>query len=101
MAIRTRRLAAAAGMVMAVVATGGVVTATPASAAQGTLRINNETYRNPSGCYDIHTFRVTIDNDTDENVYVFTGPDCSGSLADIVEPGDSTWTDSVRSVLVP
>lgn len=102
MAIRTRRLAAAAGMMMAVVATGGVLTATPASAAQGTLRINAATYQNPYGCYNIDSARTYIVNDTDKSVYVFGGLDCQADLEDIIVPG--SWRDEYflgRSVLVP
>ncbi|WP_329371394.1 hypothetical protein OG896_33610 [Streptomyces sp. NBC_00669] len=86
-------LAAAASIAMAVPAF--------AQAAAGTLIVDGRAYQNPQGCYDSNRWPLTVDNQTDQPVVVYSGPHCSGDLLRIVGPGERAVSEFGQSVLVP
>ncbi|MFD0362538.1 hypothetical protein ACFQZZ_13915 [Nocardia sp. GCM10030253] len=88
--------------VLGVLAVAGTIAIAPAaSAAQGTLVVNNTVYRGPSGCMQIGGGAVTlaIENHTDRTVSIFTGSGCRGDVTATIVPGE-TRTSSGSSIQI-
>lgn len=94
-----RRIALALG---SAVAAGTLALALPGSAlaAEGVLIVGGVAYADPEGCYDTDSRPLTVDNQTDEVALVFSGPDCTGGLLELVAPGESTVSEFGASVYV-
>ncbi|MEW2526157.1 hypothetical protein [Streptomyces sp. NPDC047071] len=94
-----RRTALALG---SVVAAGTLALALPGSAlaAEGVLVVGGVAYADPDGCYDTESRPLTVDNYTDEVALVFSGPDCTGDLLELVAPDESSVSEFGTSVYV-
>ncbi|MGA4841353.1 hypothetical protein [Streptomyces sp. G45] len=94
-----RRFALTVG---SLVAAGTLAFAVPGSAvaANGVLVVNDTAYEDPSGCYDSDRWPLRVGNYTDEVALVFTGPDCTGELIELVAPGEETISEFGASVYV-
>ena len=94
----TRRLTAAVGVVAAVLA--GIAAAPPAFAARGVLKVNDETFTDPSGCYEVKSQPIKIENRTDQVAVVFSEPNCRGFRLARLGPG--IWVTALgKSVQIP
>ena len=71
-----------------------------AYAADGILVVGGVMYAEPSGCYDTDVRPLTVENQTDEVAVVFSGPDCTGRLVELVAPGESSVSEFAASVYV-
>ncbi|MBO1416835.1 hypothetical protein [Streptomyces sp. FH025] len=78
-----------------------VLTAGPATAANGDLSVNDKTYTNPSGCFLLDWPRSVIDNLTDEDVEIHDTADCSEPSLEVIEAGDDTLSTDAQSIYVP
>ncbi|MFB4286035.1 hypothetical protein ACBI99_00245 [Nonomuraea sp. ATR24] len=87
---------------LAALAAAGAVLAplTPAHAADGVLVINDQPYFDPSGCYSSDRWPLSVANHTNGLAYVFSSPDCTGELLELVEPGGSTVSEFGTSVYI-
>jgi hypothetical protein len=84
-------------------ATAGALTlglAGSAWAASGTLAINGQQYRDPSGCYNSDIWPLRVGNYTDTPAFVYDGPDCDGSVVAVVHPGDHQVNEQGQSVSI-
>ncbi|MEU4804620.1 hypothetical protein [Actinosynnema sp. NPDC023587] len=97
-----RELVAAAGVtaVVAAVMTAGLVTAPAASAAQGVLKVGQQEYRDPSGCYPNTTTPLMVENRTDRIVVVFHDSHCAGERIGWIAPGGFVVSEFGGSVHV-
>lgn len=96
--MRYPRLTACA--VSAALAAASLVLPSTAYAAQGELIIGNQTFRNPSECYNSTTSPMFVRNRTDQIAFVSAGEDCSGIPLGIVRPGAESTFKFGRSVWV-
>ncbi|GHE75711.1 hypothetical protein GCM10018785_50030 [Streptomyces longispororuber] len=94
-----RRIAVTVGALAAAV-TLAFGTTGSAYAAEGVLVVGGVAYVDPSRCYDTDARPLTVDNHTDEVALVFSGPDCTGTLLELVAPGESTVSEFGTSVYV-
>ncbi|MEU9114322.1 hypothetical protein AB0D04_21680 [Streptomyces sp. NPDC048483] len=96
-----RRIATTAGTLTAA-ALLALAAPSPASAANGLLIINGYPHIHPSGCYPTgDDSPTTVANRTHDAIaYVFTGPDCTGDVDTVVQPGRLVESDSGASVWV-
>lgn len=92
--MRARRLVAAVGMAMAVLA----VVSVPASAANGVLRLSGNVFHDPSGCYQGQYWPLAVDNETDQVAIVFDDDNCRGQRVGRVGPGESAVFEFGASV---
>ncbi len=94
-----RRVTYALGALCAV---GTLTLAVPgtASASDGLLTIDQASYADPSGCYATSQRPVYISNNTDQMVLVFSGPNCTGALTQVVSPGQEAAAPIGFSVYV-
>lgn len=94
-----RRIALTVGSLLAA---GMLAVATPGSAvaAEGVLVVGGVEYADPHGCYDTDQRPLTVGNHTDEIALVFSGPDCTGALLELVPPDTSTVSEFGSSVYV-
>jgi hypothetical protein len=98
--MKTRRLTAATGMTMAVVAVAGVLTAAPAVAANGVLRVSGNVFHDPSGCYHGQYWPLVVDNQTDQVAVVFDSDDGGGQRVGQVGPRGSSTFEFGASVFI-
>ncbi|MFE7532572.1 hypothetical protein ACFU7Y_43820 [Kitasatospora sp. NPDC057542] len=96
-----RRLATALGTLAAA---GAMAIALPnaAFAARGQLILApGQFIQNPSGCYNAPIFPLIVQNETNESVRVYDGPNCTGNVIAVVPPGGGTTQEFGSSVYVP
>lgn len=72
-----------------------------ATAATGTLTINDKTYNDPGGCYPSDSWPMRIINRTNEVVFIFEGSNCTGGPLQAVTPGSGAISDFGGSVYIP
>lgn len=96
--MRTRRLTAAVGSTMAGLAVAGVLTAAPAVAANGELRVSGNVFHDPSGCYHGQFWPLAVDNETDQVAYVHDRENCRGQVIGQVDPDNSAVFEFGASV---
>ncbi|MFD7064808.1 hypothetical protein [Streptomyces sp. NPDC059906] len=96
---RIRRMAMAVGTAGAAVTLVLGVT-TSATAAEGTLVINGQTHKDPSGCYPIDRYPSSVANHTDAIAEVHRGPGCTGQVEWLVHPGEIYRTELAQSVFI-
>ncbi|MEU2440213.1 hypothetical protein ABZ595_29145 [Streptomyces rubradiris] len=72
----------------------------PAQAATGTLILNAQEIRNPSGCYNASSFPLRIINRTNDVVLVFDQPRCAGHRIAVVAPGQTSVDEFGASVYI-
>jgi hypothetical protein len=82
----------------------GMLSATGASAATGQLRIITDgtvrTINNPTGCFETpSSSEVTVINGTQETVYLWGTPHCTGFIVPIALPAGQQATGFYASVL--
>ncbi|MFB6818160.1 hypothetical protein ACFCV8_26820 [Streptomyces sp. NPDC056347] len=96
-----KRLLHAAGIAIAATALC-LTTATSASAANGTLGVSGNTFKNPpAGCYTGKFIPLFVNNQTNVTVTVYGSSDCSGYAEGTVAPGKDGVFEFGNSVRVP
>ncbi|MFF4695655.1 hypothetical protein [Streptomyces chattanoogensis] len=96
-----RRIATALGT-LAAAALLGLAVPGSAYAADGFLFVDGYPYFHPSGCYPTgDDSPTTVVNRTHDAIaYIFTGPDCTGDVDTVVQPGRLAESDSGASVWI-
>ncbi|AJT67206.1 hypothetical protein T261_5586 [Streptomyces lydicus] len=73
----------------------------PAHAANGFLVIDGRPVIHPSGCYESADSPTLVVNRTHDAIaYIFTGPDCTGDIDTVVQPGRLAESDTGASVWI-
>ncbi|WP_406116393.1 hypothetical protein [Streptomyces sp. NBC_01014] len=71
-------------------------------AAQGTLTVSGKRYNNPGeGCYTGNSWPLSVNNNTDTDVFVFSDDRCQGEQVGIVYSGSREVFEAGESVYVP
>lgn len=94
----TRQLLTALGVAAIMAA---VLATAPASAATGVLRVGDDEYRDPVGCYLNRSTPLRVENDTDRIVVLFHDSKCGGDQIGLVAPGSKVVSVFGGSVQVP
>ncbi|MER7212063.1 hypothetical protein [Streptosporangium sp. NPDC000239] len=74
---------------------------TTAMAAHGRLVFGGgQVVENPSGCVDARLRPLILRNETNEYALVYSGPNCTGQIVAVVQPGGRTTQEFGSSVFV-
>lgn len=95
-----RRMATVLGA-CAAAATLALAVPGAAYAAHGFLIIDGMAHYDPSGCFPLGDFvPPVVTNQTDSVVAVWSGPDCTGQVDWLINPGETYRPNGNRSVFV-
>jgi hypothetical protein len=91
----TRPLTALAAAVALALSLAG-----PAQTATGTLILNSQEIRNPSGCYNASSYPLRVTHRTNATALVFDQPGCAGHRVAVVAPGQTGVYEFGASVYI-
>ncbi len=84
-----RRITAALGTLAAAGALALGVSA-PAFAANGPLIISGQVIMDPAGCHTSQNLPQVVENYTDSQALIFSGPNCTGRILQVLAPQEQS-----------